>query len=125
MKRKSVLGFTLIELLVVIAIIGILAIIAVPAYTTQIRKSRRTEALTTLQDQQLKLERWRTDHASFATYTLPSLNTSYYTFSLTGATAANYTLTAAPQGDQANDSCGTLTLTNTAGTITKGPSGCW
>ena len=38
-------GFTLIELVVTIAIIGILMAIAVPAFTEQMRKSRRAEAM--------------------------------------------------------------------------------
>ena len=80
-------GFTLVELMVVVAIVGILAAIAVPLYSGQIRKSRRTEALTTLQNQQLAMERYRVDHASFATYSLPSgLDNGHYTFTLTGTT---------------------------------------
>jgi len=110
MARRHSFGFTLIELMVVISIVGILAAIAIPAYNGQMRKSRRAEAITTLQDEQLKLERWRVDHTSFGTYVLPSLNTSYYNFALTGTSATAYTLTATPQGSQAADVCGTLTL---------------
>jgi prepilin-type N-terminal cleavage/methylation domain-containing protein len=42
MKTK---GFTLIELMIVIAIVAILAIIAIPAYSEQVAKSRRAEAM--------------------------------------------------------------------------------
>lgn len=123
-------GFTLIELMVVVAIVAILAAIAIPTFTGQVRKSRRAEAMTTLQDQQLRLERWRVDHADFSTYTLPAgLDTAYYTFTVT-ATAAlpnSYTLTGAPKLDQAKDSCGTLKIVNTVGTVSKtaGASNCW
>jgi type IV pilus assembly protein PilE len=41
-------GFTLIELLVTVAIVAILAAIAYPAYTDQIRKTRRTDAQAVL-----------------------------------------------------------------------------
>lgn len=126
MYRSRVHGFTLIELVVVIAIVGILAAIAIPSFANQIRKSRRAEALTTLQDQQLLLERHRVDHASFATYSLPgTLDTDYYKFELTGTSPTAYTLKAAPQGDQAKDSCGTLELSNAAGVVSKKPTNCW
>jgi len=44
--RTSAAGFSLIELMVTVAIATILISIAIPAYNTQIRKSRRTEAKT-------------------------------------------------------------------------------
>jgi type IV pilus assembly protein PilE len=43
-------GFTLIELMVTVAIVGILATIAVETYTSEVRKSRRTDARTALLD---------------------------------------------------------------------------
>lgn len=121
-------GFTLIELLVVIAIVGILAVIAIPTFADQVRKSHRSEAMGTLQNEQLRLERHRTDNASYATYTLPTLGATYYVFALSGASSTAYTLTATPQGNQAKDKCKTLTITNAAGVVTKAASGtgtCW
>jgi type IV pilus assembly protein PilE len=128
-------GFTLIELMVTVAIVAILASIAVPSFLGQIRKSRRAEAITALQDVQLKLERWRVDHASYAD---PGGTTSYpqlppdghYKFTLTAsaATPNAYTITATPQAGQAKDSCGTLAISNAAGVISKTASGsgnCW
>lgn len=129
-RNRRARGFTLIELMVVTAIVAILAIIAIPAFSAQIRKSRRAEAMTTLQDQQLRLERWRVDHADFSGYALPAgLSTAHYTFTKT-ATAAlpnTYTLTAAPTVGQDSDECGTLSIVNTVGTITKtaATSNCW
>ena len=43
-------GFTLIELMVTVAIVTILATIAVTSYTSQVQKSRRTEAKSALLD---------------------------------------------------------------------------
>ncbi|WP_052107793.1 type IV pilin protein [Aerolutibacter daejeonensis] len=126
MHHMKIRGFTLIELMVVVAIVGILAAIAVPLFGDQMRKSRRTEALTTLQNQQLAMERYRVDHASFATYSLPAgLDNGHYTFALSGTSATGYTLEATPQGDQANDKCGKLSLVNAAGAISKTPTTCW
>jgi type IV pilus assembly protein PilE len=123
-------GFTLIEIMVVLAIVAVLATIAIPAFTGQMRKSHRAEAISTMQDQQLRLERWRVDHADFSGYTVPAaLNTNYYTFALTATTAApnSYTLTGTPRGNQASDTCGTLSIVNAVGTISRTPasSSCW
>lgn len=128
-RHRRAGGFTLIELMVVVAIVAILAAIAIPTFSGQVRKSRRAEAMTTLQDQQLRLERWRVDHADFSAYPLSAPNTAYYNFTKTATTALpnSYTLTARPQLDQARDSCGTLNIVNTVGTITKtaATSNCW
>jgi type IV pilus assembly protein PilE len=51
-------GFTLVELMVTILIGSILLAIAVPTYTSQIRKSRRTEARSALLDLATREERY-------------------------------------------------------------------
>ena len=56
-SRASAAGFTLIELMIVVAIAAILTTIAVAAYTSQIRKSRRTEAKTAILDLAAREER--------------------------------------------------------------------
>jgi type IV pilus assembly protein PilE len=136
MRTHKIQGFTLIELMVVVAIVAILAAIAIPSFLNQVRKSRRAEAMTTIQDAQLKLERWRVDHADYVntspsspSYPVPA-DTAYYDFTVTAAagTPNNYSVTAAPLGDQQKDSCGTLAITNTTGVIAKTVTGsgtCW
>ena len=131
MKHSPTQGFTLLELVTVVAIVAILAAIALPSYTDYVRKSRRTEAMSFLKDQQLRLERHRTDRANFAGYTLPTggPGSSYYNYGLTATSAApnSYTLTATPTGSQAADECGTLRIVNTEGVVTRTPSAprCW
>lgn len=130
MAPKKALGFTLIELMVVVAIVAILAAIALPSFADQVRTSRRAEAVSTMQNAQLKLERWRVDHRDFTGSGVSLSDTNYYDFSITAAPATpnSYSLTAAPLGDQVNDKCGTLTLANNAGVISKTAavtSGCW
>lgn len=125
-RRAS--GFTLIELMIVVAVVAILATIAYPSYQAQMRKSRRSEAISALQDLQLRQERYRVDHAEYAS-DFPGMPTaSQYTISITANGPTNYTLTAEPQGGQASDSCGTLTLSSNSGVISKqssSGSGCW
>jgi type IV pilus assembly protein PilE len=127
MRSRKIRGFTLIELMVVLAIVAILAAIAIPSFGNQVRKSRRADAMTTIQDAQLKLERWRVDHANYAGSGITFPASSYYNFTITAAagTPNNYVVQAAPQGDQQKDSCGTLEIANTAGVISKTPANCW
>jgi len=127
MRKAKVRGFTLIELMVVVAIVAILAAIAVTTYSTQVRKSRRADAMAKIQDTQLKLERWRVDHADYTGSGITIPTSSYYSFSITAAagTPNDYVVQAAPQLDQEKDSCGTLKITNAAGVISKSPANCW
>ena len=131
MKNRRTAGFTLIELMVVVAVVAILAAIAFPSYQDYIRKSRRSEAISALQDVHLRQERWRVDHAQYATTaqlgTMPVAN--QYTVTVTANSATGYTLSAAPNtSNQQKDSCGTLTLSSDKGVISKASStgsGCW
>lgn len=130
MTRKHTSGFTLIELIVVMAIVAILAAIALPSFADQMRKSRRAEAVTAIQDAQLRLERWRVDHNSYAASGVTIPASSHYTFTITAeaATPNNYSVAAAPSTDsQKKDKCGTMTIASTAGIVSKTPTdtGCW
>lgn len=135
MNTRKHFGFTLIELLIAIAVLAIIVTIATNSYLSHIRKSRRTEALTTLLSMQLAEEHWRTYNTTYGSLAQVWSNVqyttnNYYQLSISGNTATGYTLTATAQGGQANDtesgtSCATLTLTVSNGTITKSPSSCW
>ena len=57
-----------------------------------------------------------------------SSDNGYYSLSITSATAVLYTLTAAPQGGQTDDTkCGTFTLTSQGTRSASGtlPNKCW
>lgn len=142
MKKSA--GFTLIELMIVVAIVSILVAVALPAYNDQMRKSRRTEAKQIMSDLQLKQEKWRSNHATYGTSLItspalptvsnvPIINTSsHYTVAMTvgSNTATGYIYRATPNGDQAADICGTLTLRMVNGAVIKEPlpatvAGCW
>jgi type IV pilus assembly protein PilE len=136
MKRKSG-GFTLIELVIVVAVIAIIAAIAVPLFNDQIRKSRRSEAVSTLQSWQLQMEQWRTNNPSYANSAPASPNypatpaaITFYTFAISDQSPTAYTLTATARAGQERDRasgavCTPLTIQMNAGVITKNPAACW
>lgn len=59
-------GFTLIEFLVAIVIAGILAGAAYPAYTRQIQKSRRADAVAAITALTQAQERYRMSHPTYS-----------------------------------------------------------
>lgn len=132
-------GFTLIELLIVIAVVAILAAIAIPAYTEQVRRTHRADAISGVSDIQLRQERWRANNPTYAASmddlmgsaaSTTSFNTShsYYDFVISGASATGYTVTANAKGAQEADTdCDPMVATVAAGITTHTPTGkrCW
>jgi type IV pilus assembly protein PilE len=129
-------GFTLIELMIVIAVVAILTAIAIPAYGDQVRKARRGQAKADLVELAQILERRHTVNNSYAgalPYTVsPKDPGAAVRYNITPANIAAgaqaFVLTATPTGDQANDPCGTLTLSNTGAKTRSGTapmSQCW
>ncbi|MDP4536852.1 type IV pilin protein [Alkalimonas collagenimarina] len=115
-KNRLQHGMTLIEIMVVVAIVGIIAAIAYPAYQSQIERSYRTSATGCLFEMSHVMERYYTSEMSYVGATLPTMQcqndtAQRYSYSITNQAARTYTLTAVPQGVQATDDCGTLTLT--------------
>ena len=123
MRKQS--GITLIELLVVVAIVGIIVAVALPSYQAQTQATRRADAASVLMKCAISMGH----HSSGNNYSFVGAAAgttcsakspidgpdTIYQITITNLTATTYTLSAIPQGGQASDGCGTLTL-NQAGT---------
>jgi len=140
-RKHASFGFTLIELMVTVAIVSILATIAVTSYSSQIKKSRRTEAKSALLDLAGREERlfsttntYSADEAflGYATVSTPMTNMNFGNgyYQLTAvATATTYTLTANPVGAQQGDAaCGSFSVNQLGVQTVSGTStvaSCW
>lgn len=118
-------GFSLIEIIITIAIIAILTAIAYPLYDNHKRKSKRSDAHTTLSRIAQAQERFFTDNDAYAT-TVTALRGidsdisehSFYKITVECTLAdptctTGFLLVATPVGDQASDPCYALTLSST------------
>lgn len=131
LHRKHVTGFTLIELMIAVAIVAIIVAIAVPAYNDQVRRSRRAAGKAVAMEMVQGLERWHTVNNTYAGYAVtmnsPSDGDPYYIVSPSDLAVTTYTVSAVPQGGQAEDKCETLTV-DQAGTKTPNTgdlADCW
>jgi len=157
-KGKTYRGFTLMEVLMVVTIIAILATIAYPSYVKQMRKSKRAVAKSILLDTANRQEQYFFDNRAYADamnkltgYTSSASTTILFDKSSTPTTvsadalyavsvaavdgaacgaAPCFKLQAVPQNDQANDPCGTFTITSSnardvSNTTSTPASQCW
>ena len=135
-NARAARGVTLIELLVVVVIIGILASIGYPLYLDQVRKSRRAEAKSALQEAMTREERLYTTTNTYAAsmttlgYANDPFTSSHGWYTVDGAACGGgglgecVKLTATAQKDQAKDSCGDFTL-DSRGSRAADAAGCW
>ena len=130
-------GFSLVELMIVVAILSIVTAWGYGSYRDTVIKSRRSEGLGELLMIAGELERYYADQGTYAGAQLgntanavhaSSSKNGYYNFSITTASAVQFTITATPQGGQADDSnCGTFTLDSLGTRQASGSHGedCW
>lgn len=131
MRARDTGGYTLMELLVTMVILGILASVAVPAYTAQVRKSRRTDARTAVLDIAGREERLFSTTTSYSSTpsdlgygvagaTFPmTVGDGYYSVAVNVVPAAppnqpaTFTITATPvagKGQDRDSQCATFTV---------------
>ncbi len=133
--KQKTSGFTLMELMVTVAIVGLLAAIALPSYRSSVLKSARSDGKSALLEVATRQEQYYLDNKTYTTVMtalgLPAspyiTESGNYSVSAAATTniAINYTLTAAPQGGQADDThCGSLTL-NSNGVKGAASTDCW
>lgn len=103
-------GWTLSELLVSLALVAVLTAVALPAFQSQQRQARRSDAQSALQQLQLAQARWRGTQSSHAA-DLTSLGWvsdvspgGHYRLTIEDANSEGYSLIATPIGTQARDS---------------------
>jgi type IV pilus assembly protein PilE len=147
-KPRRVRGFTLIELMVTLVVASILISIAVPAYQTQVRKSRRTEARNALMDLASREERYYAVNNAYTNQALQlsygkdntpitnlSIGSGYYTVTVTAnagdptatpPTRSTFTMTATAAGAQLKDTACQMFTVDDTGTQSSTPStDCW
>lgn len=96
-------GFTLIEIMIAVVIIGILTAVALPSYNGYLMRARLTEAYTGLAGAQPALEQHWANTRSYADFDDAALklmpkNSEHFTFTLSGASASAYLLSATGKG---------------------------
>lgn len=116
-------GFSVTELMVAVAIAGLLAAVAYPSYRDQVRKGRRSDAISALGSLQLAQEGYRGSAVRYADMVslLGRASVSeggHYDLSIQNATGSSYTLvaTARSGSSQAQDTaCARMAITFSAG----------
>ena len=118
-SRRASRGYTLMELMITVAIVSILATIATASYTSQVQKSRRTDARSALLDLAGREEKlFSTMNAYSQTASdlgyaaFPAtVGSGYYQVNVVTPDPSSYTITATPLGTQVNDTtCASLSV---------------
>jgi type IV pilus assembly protein PilE len=128
-------GFTLLEMLITVAIVAILAVIASSMFTSQVRKSRRADAMDTITSIALAEERYRSVNTTYGTLAqvwngVTTTPGGYYTIAVSATSATAYTITATGTGTQTSDAengtaCNVLAYAVSNGTVSSTPAVCW
>lgn len=108
-NRFRLAGWTLTELLMALLLMATLTSIALPAFQSQQRQARRSDAQSALQQLQLSQAAWRGQNASHASdlsnvgWTSDLSPGGHYRIAIEDAHPNGYTLSATPIGAQSRD----------------------
>jgi type IV pilus assembly protein PilE len=128
--RRAMSGFTLIELMIAVVVVAILATVALPSYAEFVKRGSRAEVQAFLMEIALRQQQRLVDRREYAAtiadlgLALPKSLTGKYTVSMSAPVVVppTFTISAAPQGAQTSEGCGSLTL-DSAGQ--RSPANCW
>lgn len=111
-------GFTLVEVMIVVAIVAILAAIVYPNYQSYVIKTKRTDAMSEMQNIASQIESRKLAQGSYSNVSTTGLGGSFprqgpatYTITFTpNPLTPRWTITATPQANTQVSADGTLTL---------------
>lgn len=123
-------GFTLIELMIVVAVIAVLLTIGVPTYRDYMLRGHRANAQAVLTEIAGRQQQFLLDRRAYAStlaelnFTVDSEVAKRYDLQITipVGTVPAFTVSAVPKDSQVGDSCGTLSIDQSAARL---PAGCW
>lgn len=125
-------GFTLIELMIVVLVIAVLAAVAYPSYQQHVLKTRRGVVKADMVEYAQRAERYHSVNNTYANFALPvevsprEGGVVRYNLVFEGD-GSSFSITATPDGEQAKDKCGTLSVdqANRKTSSTGELSECW
>lgn len=128
--HRDCTGFTLIELMVTVVVVAVLAVVSLPSYAEFVKRGTRADAQAFLMEIALRQQQRLVDRRAYAGtigelgLALPQSLTGKYSVSMSAPAVVppGFTISAAPQGSQSVESCGTLTLTSSGQRL---PAQCW
>jgi len=80
MRHASQTGFTLLELMITVTIVAILSAIAIPQFADYTKRGKIPEAVATLSDLRIQLERFFADNRSYAGFVAAAPGTRYFAY---------------------------------------------
>lgn len=130
--RLAPAGFTLLEAMIVVVLLSVALALAVPSYTNYVIRTHRTEAIEALLAAAACQERlYIRNNAYNADACEGNSPNGYYAITVTTSNSnQNFVASAAPQGGQTDDNCGTLSITDIGIKTAGGDTGafarqCW
>jgi len=125
-------GFTLVETMIAVALLAIVLAFALPSYRAYVLRSNRTEATEALLTAAACQERIYTRANAYDTAACEGTSSNSL-YSITIATSngnQNFVATAAPQGQQSEDGCGSVAIDHAGVKTAAGLGGsfaqtCW